>query len=216
VYRLELSTKVANKLSSTRWFHATTKSNYENILKKGVVVDYNRCSELDFGYGFYLTTDGKSAESYISRLLCISNEANLTTDPAVIMEYELFPLEWFDSDDYNTAIFPKFDDKFAEFVFLNRFNCSSGIQQHNYDVIYGVMSDSSPTALLLQYRADEISQEDVINGLKKGTSMKQISLHRQDLCDAITLKRAYVYDIITNERKELDIHERESHADCTA
>lgn len=207
MYILELSPKVIRKLSSTRWFHATTQSNYENILKQGVVVDYNRYGELDFGYGFYLTTEEKCAESYISRLLQFRDDTNTTTDPAVIMEYELCPLDWFISNDYNTAIFPAFDDGFAEFVFQNRLNCSSGVQQHTYDVIYGVMSDSSPTALLLQYRAEEITQKDVIEGLKKGTSMKQISLHRQDLCDAITLKRAYVYDIKTNERKELDIHE---------
>lgn len=213
MYILELSPKLAKKLSSTRWFHATTQSNYENILKNGVVVDYNRCGELDFGYGFYLTTEEKCAESYISRLLKFRDDAS--SDPAVIMEYILCPLEWFASDDYSTAIFPTFDDTFAEFVFRNRLNCSSGIQQHDYDVIYGVMSDSSPTALLLQYRADEITEKDVIEGLKKSTSMKQISLHRQDLCDAITLKRAYIYDINTNERKELDIHERESLADCT-
>lgn len=212
VDNLELTTKVRNALSSTQWFHATTKSNFVNIVDKGVVFDYNRCSELDFGYGFYLTTTAKLAESYISKLL--SWAGNDDNDPPVIMEFEMNPLDWFVSGEYNVAIFPAFDDTFAEFVFNNRMNSSTGKQLHDYDVIYGVMSDSVPTKLLLQYRAGEISREDVIEGLKKGNSMKQISLHNQHLCDIIKLKRVYQYNIETGERKELDIHERQGVASC--
>lgn len=208
---LELNVKVKNILSSTRWFHATTKSSFENILAQGVVADYNRYSELDFGYGFYLTTTEKLAESYISKLL---SWADSTDDPPVIMEFEMNPLEWFLNDEYSTAVFPAFDDSFAEFVFNNRMNSSTGKQFHDYDAIYGVMSDSVPTKLLLQFRAGEISYEAVIDGLKKSNSMKQISLHSQYLCDIIKLKRAYQYDYQTGERKELDIHEREGIASC--
>lgn len=208
---MELSTKVKNILSSTHWFHATTKSSFENILAQGVVADYNRYSELDFGYGFYLTTTEKLAESYISKLL---SWADSTDDPPVIMEFEMNPLEWFLNAEYSTAVFPAFDDSFAEFVFNNRMNSSTGKQFHDYDAIYGVMSDSVPTKLLLQFRGGEISYEAVIDGLKKSNSMKQISLHSQHLCDIIKLKRAYQYDYQTGERKELDIHEREGIASC--
>lgn len=208
---LELTTKVKNVLSSTRWFHATTKSNFENILEQGVIADHNRYSELDFGYGFYLTTTEKLAESYITKLL---SWANSDDDPPVIMEFEMNPLEWFLGDEYCTAVFPAFDDCFADFVFNNRMNSSTGKQFHGYDAIYGVMSDSVPTQLLLRYRVGEISREEVIEGLKKGNSMKQISLHSQQLCDIIKLKKAYQFDCQTGERKELDIHEREGIASC--
>lgn len=210
--KLELPDKIIHILSADKWYHATTRSNFENILSKGVIADHNRFSELDFGYGFYLTTSEKLAESFISRLF--SWQGNTDNDPPVIMEYKMSPLEWFTGDKYNTTVFPEFDDAFAEFVFKNRMNSATGEQLHNFDAIYGVMSDSVPTKLLLQYRAGEITREEVIQGLKKGNSMKQISLHSQDLCDIIKLERAYQYDPDTKERKELDIHERKSVASC--
>lgn len=209
---LELTEKIRNVLASTTWFHATTLSSFENIMRKGVVADFNRYSELDFGYGFYLTPTAKLAESYISKLFAWAG--NVDNDPPVIMEFEMNPLDWFLGEEYSTAVFPSFDEAFAEFVFNNRMNSDTGKQLHDYDVIYGVMSDSVPTRLLLQYRAGEISKEEVISGLKKGNSMKQISLHNQHLCDIIKLTRAYRYNIETQERKELDIHERQSIASC--
>ena len=210
---MELSSKIRTTLSSCKWYHATTKSNFENLLKTGVIADYNRGSELDFGYGFYLTVSEEMAERYISRLFGSIQDGN--SEPLVIMEYEFLPIEWFLSDDYRSKVFPKFDDEFAEFVFMNRLECKTKKQQHEYDVIYGVMSDSVPTKLLLAFRAGEISKEEVLEGLKKSNSMKQICIHNQSLCDTISLSRAYEYDPKTNERKELALYERESIIDRT-
>lgn len=209
---LELPAKVKKVLSSTQWFHATTQSSLQNILEHGIIVDHNRGGELDFGYGFYLTTTAELAESYISRLFAWQGES--VTDPLVIMEYGMCPLEWFNDDSIRSAIFPAFDDNFAEFVFANRINSGTEKQQHPYDVVYGVMSDSAPTKLLTEYRAGVCSYDDVIRGLKKSNRMKQISLHNQKLCDTIQLRRAYQYDHNTMERKELDICERQSVATC--
>lgn len=197
-----MTSKVYNALSSECWFHATTRSNFENILKSGILVDYNKGKELDFGYGFYLTTSEELAESYITRLFSWQNEMGNGDNP-VIMEYKFLPLNWFENPDFSTKVFPKFDDDFAEFVFSNRLNCNTEKQQHEYDVIYGVMSDSVPTKLLLGYRAGDIEKADVLEGLKKGNSMKQLSLHKQELCDSIVLNRAYEYNPNTQERKEI-------------
>lgn len=197
-----MTDKLKKILSSDKWYHATTKQNYDNICQMGVVADFNRGKELDFGYGFYLTTSEKSAEGYLSRLYNCLDSINETL---VIMEYTFQPLNWFLSDRYNTTTFENFDDAFAEFVFMNRLECKTNEQRHNYDVIYGVMSDSVPTQLLLRYRAGEIGKEDVLTGLKKGNSMKQLSIHNQALCDSIILSRAYEFNPKTQERKELDI-----------
>lgn len=199
---MQLSPKVYNALSSERWFHATTKSNFKNILESGIIVDFNKGKELDFGYGFYLTTTEILAESYITRLFSWQNETQ-NEDKPVIMEYKFSPLNWFENPDFSTKIFSAFDDDFAEFVFLNRLNCNTEKQQHEYDVIYGVMSDSVPTKLLLSYRAGDIEKDSVLDGLKKGNSMKQLSLHKQELCNSIVLNRAYEYNPKTQERKEI-------------
>lgn len=82
-----------------------------------------------------------------------------------------------------------------------------GLKQHDYDVIYGVMSDSVPTQAILEYKMGVKTKEEVLECFKKATSMKQISLHRQELCDIIKLKEAYTIDKTTGMRKELNIND---------
>lgn len=201
---MELPNKVIKALSSKKWYHATTLEGYNSIKERGVIVDYNCGTPLDFGYGFYLTTTAEFAESYISRVFKWNKGFD---DSLVIMEYEANPLDWFQGSEYRTKIFPAFDDDFAEFVFYNRTENIYGENQHSYDSIYGVMSDSSPITLIALYNAGEITKENVIDGLKKNNRMKQISLHSQELCDIIKLMGAYVYDPETGDRKELEKHD---------
>jgi len=82
-----------------------------------------------------------------------------------------------------------------------------GNKQHNYDIIYGVMSDSIPTIAIQEYKMGIKTKEEVLQCLKKPTSMKQISLHNQKLCDMIKLKEAYVINVETDERKELNLND---------
>lgn len=202
----EITGKLQRTLSAENWYHATTFSNYKNILATGVKADYNIGSELDFGYGFYLTTTENLAESYIARLQTWNNDSDVADMP-VIMEYKINPLEIFNDANFNSMMFPKFDCDFAEFVFKNRINCNTKKQQHSYDIIYGVMSDSKPTKLLLSYRVGDITKDEVIAELQKDNRMKQLSLHNQGLCDKLILSRAYLFNPETEERKELNIHE---------
>lgn len=203
---MELTDKLKNILSNDRWFHATTRADFYNICEKGVIVDHNRGSELDFGYGFYLTTTEKLSESYVSRLYK-NRESFNSDDIPVIMEFNFIPIGYFINSDYVCQLFPNFDEDFARFVFRNRLNCRTKLQQHEYDLIYGVMSDNAPTKLLLSYRAGELTRDEVILGLQKSNSMKQLSIHNQKLCDSLRLTRAYTYNPITQEREELNIHE---------
>lgn len=67
------------------------------------------------------------------------------------------------------------------------------------------MSDSVPAQAILEYKMGIKTKEEVLECFKKATSMKQISLHNQELCDIIKLKEAYTIDKTTKERKELNI-----------
>lgn len=199
-----LSSKIRNILNASSWYHATTLPYMHNIIKTGLRIDYNKGNELDFGYGFYLTTTEKMAERYITQLSSWYPAGN---DEYVVMEYSFMPLDYFLSDSYNTCIFDKFDTRFAEFVFTNRIEGRTGIQRHKYDMVYGVMTDSVPTQLITQYRAGDISKEDVLLGLQKDNSMKQLSIHNQKICDSLELKRVYHFNPVTCERKEIDWYE---------
>lgn len=205
VLALELPPKITKILSQDRWYHATTMEGYYSIRHSGILVDYNKGSQLDFGFGFYLTTTRELAESFIGRVFNWKTE-NYNETP-VIMEYQFCPLEWFVKSSFCPKVFPSFNDEFAEFVFYNRVENASGERQHPYDVIYGVMSDSVPTVLITEYLAGTISKEMVLTSLRKDNRMKQISLHNQKLCDIIVLRRAYMYNPLTQERKELNLDE---------
>lgn len=204
----EIVGKVRKKLNQNLWYHGTVFSNWNSFCKKGVIVDINRDTSdaLDFGYGFYLAPSRERAEHYITSMIKNSNFYP-DNDKPMILGFEFTPLEWFEGDGYQTKVFSKFDDEFAIFVFENRTENIMGSKQHDYDVIYGVMSDTVPTILIQEYKMGKKTKEEVLESLKKSTSMKQISLHNQKLCDIIKLKEAYTIDTNTNERKELDINE---------
>lgn len=203
-----ISNKVRKILSQKTWYHGTLFSNWESFCKNGVLVDINKDTSdaLDFGYGFYLAPSKERAEHYILSMMDNSDFYS-SDDIPMILGFEFNALELFENEDYHTKIFSKYDDEFAIFVFTNRTENLSGTNQHNYDIIYGVMSDSVPTQAILEYKMGVKTRDEVLESLKKGTSMKQISLHKQEICNLIQLKEAYTIDKTTNERKELDIDE---------
>lgn len=204
----EITGKTKKILSQNMWYHGTVFSSWSSFCQNGVLVDINKDTSdaLDFGYGFYLAPSKERAEHYI--LSMMENTGFYKEgDFPLILGFEFTPLKWFEEKEYNTKLFEKYDDEFAIFVFENRTENIFGLKQHNYDVIYGVMSDSVPTQAVLEYKMGVKTKEEVLDSLKKATSMKQISLHNQKLCDIIRLKEAYIIDKSTNERKELNIND---------
>lgn len=204
----EITGKIQKALSQNIWYHGTVLSSLDSFLHNGVQANINRDTSdaLDFGYGFYLAPTRERAEHYILSMMENSAFYN-NNDVPMILGFEFTPLEWFKGEKYNTKIFRKYDDEFAIFVFENRTQNVFGTKQHDYDVIYGVMSDSIPTQAILEYKTGTKTKEEVFECLKKPTSMKQISLHNQNLCDIIKLKEAYTIDKTTNERKELNVND---------
>ena len=59
---MELTTKQEKQLGQTQWFHATLLKHLES-LKKGIDVQFNLGSELDFGPGFYITPDKETSKN---------------------------------------------------------------------------------------------------------------------------------------------------------
>ncbi len=203
-----MSEKSLKYLKNSKWFHGTTLDGWNGICEKGILSDFNIDNELDFGYGFYLTHDEDQAKKFITTLLRVTrdstlseisslyplkeNKENKENRIAVVIEFEFSPYEWI--SDYNYKLLNKYDDEFAEFVFLNRIENVGGSKQHSHDFIFGVMSDSNPIIDIARYRNDEIGKEQVIESFKKSTSAKQLSIHNQSLCDIIKPSKGYLID----------------------
>ncbi|WP_077368418.1 DUF3990 domain-containing protein [Anaerosalibacter sp. Marseille-P3206] len=201
-----MSNKIKKYLSNDMWYHATTLDNWNSICNRGILADYNKDTSdaLDFGYGFYLSPTKERAEKYISDLLKVG--VLIDSEP-IILGFEFCPLVYLQNENYNFKILNAYDNEFASFVFENRTKNVRGQNQHNFDIIFGVMSDSIPIKIITEYKMGIISKEEAIEKLKKQTSMKQLSLHSQELCDILKLKEVYVLDIKTNERKELNLND---------
>lgn len=212
-----MKSKVRKYLSSDKWYHATTLDGFKKICDMGVKADYNKGNELDFGFGFYLTPQRDKAETFIKNVLEYDNsevgdsitesfglpiKENKDKKIPVVIEFSFVPLEWFENASYNYKILNAYDDEFAEFVFNNRVNNLSEENQHEFDLIFGVMSDSLPTILIQKYKNKELTKENVIEGLKKSTAVKQLSIHNQKICDIIKINKAYYVE----SGEELDLN----------
>lgn len=200
-----MKNKTLNKLKNDKWYHTTGLNEWKSIHNLGVQADYNKLNsiDLDFGYGFYMSDTQERAEIYGNKL--VDAHLRLPND-IVILEFNFTPYIYFSGQDYISKIFESYDDEFADFVFENRTKNDDGAAQHEYDIIYGVMSDSLPTKLISEYQIGRVTKGDVLVSLKKATSMKQLSLHNQCICDILCLERAYLFNTDTLERKELDIN----------
>lgn len=208
---MELTAKIEKYLSNDIWYHATNVDDWHNICKTGVLAEYNKdlSDALDFGFGFYLTPSKEAAEMYIYKL----NKAIFGHEKAVILGFKFCPKSWFTENIYKTKVLNAYDDEFALFVFENRTENVAGNNQHDYDIIYGVMSDSVPVTIILEYKEGIITKEEALTQLKKSTSMKQLSLHNQEICDMIVLQEAYLLDLNTFDKEELDINEYRKQTD---
>lgn len=197
---IEAREKDLNILTLDKWYHGTTMQHCKNILRKGVLANNNIGLELDFGYGFYLTHQRKQAEKYIkdrvegTQMSQFKLKSISVDNTPVVIEFDFKPIEWYNKE-VRFGFLPKYDNRFAEFVFNNRYHNVDGESHHDFDLIYGVMSDSIPTILIQKYRSGEMDKEEVIKDLQKGTSAKQLSIHNQDICD--TLKISKIFDVNT-------------------
>lgn len=190
--------KYEEYLQQQSWYHGTTLAQCKNIILKGIKYNYNEGTELDFGYGFYMAPKFEQAEKYIMQMLPYI-PGDVEDKVPVVIEFE-FSCTPYVEIKTNTK-FLKYDEEFARFVLMNRMNPDS--MNHNHEFIIGVMSDSNPVADIMKLRNHEISLEEVIQNFMRWTSMEQLSLHTQDLCDKLIMKKVtYVTD-----GKELDIND---------
>jgi uncharacterized protein DUF3990 len=163
----EITGKIKKILSQNMWYHGTSFNNWDSFCENGILVDINKDTSdaLDFGYGFYLAPTKERAENYIKSMMENTGFYNLNDVP-MILGFEFTTLEWFEGVKYKSKILGKYDDEFAIFVFENRTLNELGTNQHDFDVIYGVMSDSIPTIEIANYKMGIKTKEEVIECLK--------------------------------------------------
>ncbi len=198
--------KVLKYLKQDKWYHGTSLAGWKEICDKSVLVEHNRGTELDFGYGFYLTPKQEQAEKFITNIIkyrtqdemknipFIDSSKDATDDEiAVVIEFIFEPIIYFEDQSYNFGVYNAYNDEFAEFVFKNSLEPLSEDHQ-NYDMIFGVMSDSNPIVAINRYKNKGIGKNEVLEEFKKSTSFKQLSIHNQKICDILVVNKAYIIE----------------------
>lgn len=178
---------------NTKWFHGTTLHGLKNIEKDNIDISYNQGNELDFGNGFYLSLTLEDARNFIKYKIEYStfSDNDIDRKTPIILEFDINLDTILSSYDLNFKSFNKYDRDFAEFILNNRLkakdfsnkNYYSIDYYHNYDLIFGVMSDSNPINIIQNYQNNNLTYNDAVTELLKATSKKQLSFHNQNLCD---------------------------------
>ena len=190
-----ISIRELNRLNQDLWYHGTTIEDAENIAESGVIANYNLGAELDFGPGFYLTDTHEHATSFISRAPIISHNGVLKKHASwAVIEFLFNPYKILFMSGYNYTYrwFPKHNYDFANFVFENRISNRQIETPHNYDLIWGVMSDNNPNQVIHDYKQGSISYEEAIKLLQKPNSMKQLFVGNQAICNMLKINKIYM------------------------
>lgn len=191
-----LKEKHRKKLKQRTWYHGTTLSSLESLESTGPLVKYNKGNELDFGPGFYLAPDLNMAKRYITTMIGYKeelqdsfhfSEEELTP---IVIEYDFsdrVPEEYFLDSAHIATCFPNYSEELAKFILQNRL--SPNEINHNYDLIFGVMSDSNPNILVPLVRGGNITEADFIKRIVGSpSSTRQLSVHNQSICDNLVMR----------------------------
>lgn len=204
---MELRAKTKGILQRDKWYHGTTRSGFNNIMSQGVKFDIGWGTELDFGPGFYLAPKKEMAENFIRQQIEFKKSDGLEgllapeQFEAVVIEFKLDLYPYLASG--AIEVLDKNNHDFASFVAENRIRAKEGLV-HDFPLVYGIMSDNNPVELVSKFNEGELSKEEVIEGiLEKTISTRQLSIHRQEICDILAVTKAYKVD----EGKEIDIND---------
>ncbi|KAA6322579.1 hypothetical protein EZS27_027892 [termite gut metagenome] len=131
------------------------------------VIDLQECKpNRDFGRGFYVTKLHSQADDMAIRVTQYSKKS------PVVTEYE-FDEYAFEDNELKVLRFDNYDEKWLEFVVLNR-NADKRKQPHDYDIVEGPVADDKITRNITKYLQGEISKEKFLEMLTHSKPNHQI------------------------------------------
>lgn len=141
-------------------FHGSTV-----IVKKPKLLEKQRF--LDFGSGFYTTTNQTQAERWAE----IKQKREKNT-AGIVTVYEV-SFDFFTARNLQIKEFAKPDEEWLDFVFNNR----KGIFTHHFDIVTGPVANDTVYATLTLYESGILSKNETIQRLKVHKLYDQVSFH---------------------------------------
>ncbi|EGO8565380.1 DUF3990 domain-containing protein [Enterococcus faecalis] len=135
--------------NGTIWYHGTTTQHLESIDK--IEVERKQKKALDFGIGFYLTTQKEQAIKWANHKAKTYNSfCGDIVQPLLVsyrIDFDKIKFEGFTIQDFSLEI----SEEFMTFVALNRIGLKEDIltgnykgNLHSYDIIFGTVVDGKP------------------------------------------------------------------------
>ena len=124
------------------------------VVEEPKIVTQNRY--LDFGYGFYTTTNKLQAISFAEKVYKRKNEGSKQVSIYEIDEKELF-------SECSFIRFDSPDEAWLDFVAQNR---SGNYEGEKYDVIFGPVADDDVYTTFTLYQSGVLSKEQTLERLK--------------------------------------------------
>lgn len=117
-------------------------------------IDISKCQpNKDFGRGFYVTKFKEQAESWAN---VIGSKSNCN---GIVTEFEFFERAYED-ERYKILKFEEYNEKWLDFVILNR-DRRSLEQKHDYDIVEGPVADDKVANRIDDYLAGIITKQGV-------------------------------------------------------
>lgn len=155
-------------------FHGSTI-----IVEKPKVLDSQRL--LDFGEGFYTTTNQEQAE----RWALIKAKRNPSGSNAIISIYKIHD-RLIDGQKYKVKKFIAANEEWLDFVFANR----TGKINHEYDIVIGPVANDTLYATLSLYESNVLTKKETIARLKTHKLFDQVSFHNNKVCEDLIFQKS--------------------------
>lgn len=138
---------------------------------------------LDFGNGFYTTTNYEQAQRWaIIKRNRIAKEAD-----AVVNVYN-FDEKLLDTDIFKLRLFKTADEDWLDFIVSNR---RSSIP-HPYDIVMGAVANDTLYQTLTLYETGILTKQETIVRLKVHTLFDQLSFHTSEVLKKVIFENALV------------------------
>lgn len=124
------------------------------VVEKPILIAQNRY--LDFGYGFYTTTNKVQAISFADKVYRRKNEGTRQVSIYEIDEEKLFA-------ECSVLRFDSPDEAWLDFVAENR---NGSYQGERYDVVYGPVANDDVYTTFTLYQSGALSKEQTLEALK--------------------------------------------------
>lgn len=157
-------------------YHGSTE-----LIKYPKILEQQRL--LDFGKGFYTTTNKEQAE----RWAAIKQKRTSRTAKAIITVYELDE-NLLNSEILKVKIFTQANEAWLDFVIHNR-NIESGT---NYDIVIGPVANDTLYQTFILYEAGILTKKETIARLKVHPLFDQLSFNTQKALEYLKYIRSYM------------------------